>query len=156
MYKFVNQITTPLTRKLVLPDLQVSHIDALGNGVVAIFARHENRAFAFTQPRLLPGEKISLRVSDLKVFQRKDKKHIRIPEFQFVQSNVPSVHEISASCPNFATCAGCDLLHLDPTQQRLQLELQVAQQLVPLLAERQAIQDWVQLLALLWVELRVR
>jgi hypothetical protein len=87
-----------------------------------MFARHENRTFTFSKPRLLPGEKVSLKIPDLKVFQRKDKKHIRIPEFEFVQSNSPSVHEIAPVCPHFARCGGCQLLHCQPSEQREQRE----------------------------------
>lgn len=77
---------------------------------------HEGRGIAFINNKTtfiegaLPGEEVLFIYS---------KKHSKFDEGLAIEIVSPASHRVEPSCPHFSNCGGCNLQHVDPTQQLL-------------------------------------
>eukprot|EP00927_Polykrikos_kofoidii_P061247 TRINITY_DN56105_c0_g1_i1.p1 TRINITY_DN56105_c0_g1~~TRINITY_DN56105_c0_g1_i1.p1 ORF type:complete len:664 (+),score=104.36 TRINITY_DN56105_c0_g1_i1:66-2057(+) len=105
------RVVTSLKKDHVLRSVHVASLDENGNGVVLLYVRRDKQLYNFTFERTLPGEKIHLRVENVKR-NRYDKKEAGRYRLFLETRGAPSHDEVAPPCPHFhEKCGGCAFLH---------------------------------------------
>ena len=110
----VTNVVSAIRKNEKLFGMTVSHLDLLGHGVVPVKCKADNRTFFPTFPRALPGERVTLAVTDVQVtLPPGRRKPIREYQFDMIPSLSPSADEIPVSCEAWKRgCTGCQFLNL--------------------------------------------
>ena len=110
---YINSVHA-LKKREKLFGMLVTRLDSSGKGLIRIKSRTDNRVFSFAVDQIIPGERVTLSVDDVRVTTPPGRrKPIRVPQFSFLSSSTPSDLEIS-SCPKFKQgCRGCTFPQLD-------------------------------------------
>jgi hypothetical protein len=93
-------------------DATISHLSSKGLGTVLIKSLADNRVFKFESPLTLPGDTVTLKISDVThTLIPGRRKPIREPKFELLTINEPSEQRKTPICSHFgAGCTGCKFL----------------------------------------------
>ncbi|PHJ25422.1 family rna methyltransferase [Cystoisospora suis] len=92
----------------VLNGLKVAGLDWEGRGLVRLLVREWRQVLSFSFFRALPGEKVTLRIDQIK--RREDGRKLEIAS---LGTTCPSESERTPICRHFdRNCGGCSLLHM--------------------------------------------
>ena len=110
----VLNVVSAIRKNEKLFGMTVSHLDLLGHGVVPVKCKQDHRTFFPSFPRTLPGERVTLAVSNVQVtLPPGRRKPIREYQFDMIPSLSPSPDEVPVACDAWKRgCTGCQFLNL--------------------------------------------